>query len=493
MSTVPRPVAVGSINTRLAVGAIAQLAARLVHLAVNITTSLVLIRYFTPGRYGDYVFVVSVCGFLLLLSEFGMRNHAVRELSRDAANVGEIVGTATAARMITAITATVVGQLACIAFGVNRTTQLAVAVSSLIYFTEAILTVTVIFQVRLRQEVEALVRTSIELVELILVITAVRLGFGLVAVATAPIIGAVFGIAIASAVASNRFGLRPSVAWSALPGLFRRAAPLALIGVAGAAYLKLDAFAVAVFRPRSDVGLYGAAFQPIEHTLITTIVVVNVLFPVLARSYGKEPERFANVYQGGMEVLLALVLPIPVLLSVVGRAAVTSVYGPSYASAFRPMMALAIALVMIVANVWQGFALVAAGNQRATLFAVGPAIAINIAIDVPLVIRYGPLGAALGTLATAAFLVTCSSRAVTRITGCRLDQARLLRLSGCAVALWVVGAGFQAATQSHWWITSVVVGSAWVLLLWLTGSVRMPLQGDGVGQSVRYDVGSGVS
>ncbi len=489
MTTLPRPVAVGSVGARLAVSTIAQLLARVVHLGVNVTTSLMLIRYFAPGGYGDYVFVVSVSGLLLLLSEFGMRNHAVRELSRDTAKAGAVIGTTTVARLVTAVVASGVAQLVCIAFGVSKTTQIAVAISSLVFFTEAVLTLTIVFQVGLRQEVDAVVRTSIELVELALVIVAIQLRLGLLAVVAAPIVGAVVGTVLASAIATRRFGLRPSVVWSDLPALFRRAAPLALVGVAGAAYLKLDAFAVAFLRPRSDVGLYGAAFQPIEHTLITTIVVVNVLFPLLAQSFGKQPERFADVYQGGTELLLGLVLPIPVLLAAIGPSAVRSVYGANYAAAFRPMLTLSFALVLIVVNVWQGFALVAAGNQRATLFAVGPAIVINILIDIPLITRFGPIGAAIGTLLTAAFLVTCSTIAVARVTGCVLDARRLLRLAVCASVLWGGSVLFDSVSHAQWWITAGLAGIAWPVLAWYTGSVRIRLNRG----AVRHGVGAGVA
>ena len=47
------------------------------------------------------------------------------------------------------------------------------------------------------------------------------------------------------------------VDWPAVPALLARAVPFALIGVAGAAYVRLDALVLAALRPRADVIIRG--------------------------------------------------------------------------------------------------------------------------------------------------------------------------------------------------------------------------------------------
>ena len=54
----------------VAVSVAAQLAAKAVNFGLNVVVGLALIRYFGPAAYGDYVFVISLCALLGLLSDF---------------------------------------------------------------------------------------------------------------------------------------------------------------------------------------------------------------------------------------------------------------------------------------------------------------------------------------------------------------------------------------------------------------------------------------
>lgn len=460
----PRPVAVS-----VAVSTIAQLLARGVHLCVNVGISLALIRYFGPRRYGDFVFVITVTAVFALVSEFGLRNLAVRSISRDPAVAPLMLGSVLAARMATGLVTAAAAQFVCLAFGADRTVHYAVLVSSMLFFTDALMSIGIIFQVELRQEYDAAIRATIELLELVMIVVLIRRSAGLVAIVAAPVTSAWIGVALMAFMARLRFGLRLRVDWRALPALLREAFPFALIGIAGVAYLKLDALVLVALRPRTDVGVYGAAFQPIENVLLTSIILTNVLFPILAATYVPDRERFRKVYQSGAEALVAVVAPVPMILLVLGDPFVQSVYASKYAGAVRPLQTLAFALIFMVVNVWQGFVLVAAGRQQATLVYVSVAIVLNVIVDVFLVHRYGPQGAAVGTLLTSLFLVACSTIAVSRLTGSRLDLVRFARIAVPMVALaatvWVLYRGFGLP----WWISLLGGSAAWPVMLRVAG------------------------
>lgn len=469
MTATASPAVPKGVARSVAISTVAQFGARFIHFGVNVGIGLLLVRSFVPAVYGDYVFVMTVTSVLALVSEFGLNGYAVREVSQNPASAQTVISTAVGARLLTAAGAAALAQLICLLFRVPTTLHLAVAISSLVFITNGLLSITLLFHVAVRQEYDAVVRAAIELIEAVIVVALVARSASLVLIVAAPVISAAIGVAIAVVLARRCFGLRLRLEWHGLAPMLRRAVPFALIGIVGVVYLKLDALLLAAMRSSSDVGIYGAAFQPIENLLLTSIVVVNVLFPVAAQSFTANRERFERVYRTGTEVLLGLVLPVPILLLFIADPLVDLVYEPRYAAAVAPLRILAFALVLMVVNVWQGFVLVAAGGQRLTLAYVSAAIALNVAVDVPAIAWLGPVGAAYGTLVTAAFLVTCSTLSVARAAGARLRAGRLLRMAAPGAVLAAIVAFLRGPVRAPWWQCAGAGLCCWPALLNLAG------------------------
>ena len=138
---------VGSEPARDVVGAVAmsamaQLIGKAIHLVLNIVASIALIRYLQPDGYGEYVFVFSFAALFGLLSDFGLAKVAVRDMVRDPSSAGVVLGTAMAGRLILAAISFVAAQLALVALGVSADLRIAIAIVSLLFATEAMLSVT---------------------------------------------------------------------------------------------------------------------------------------------------------------------------------------------------------------------------------------------------------------------------------------------------------------------------------------------------------------
>lgn len=69
------------------VSTLSQLAAKIIHLLLNVVTTLAILRYLAPEAYGSYVLVITVVTLVGVVADFGLPKLAVREMVRNASTL----------------------------------------------------------------------------------------------------------------------------------------------------------------------------------------------------------------------------------------------------------------------------------------------------------------------------------------------------------------------------------------------------------------------
>jgi PST family polysaccharide transporter len=471
--TAPAPAAPNDLARGVAVSTSSQLAAKGLHLLLNVVSTLAVIRYLAPADFGSYVLVLTTTLLVGLFADFGLAKLAVREIARDSSDEHEILGTVIAARLALAIVAALLTQLVLVALRAGSSVHLAAAVASLLYFGDAVLAVVVVFHVRVRQHYEALLRVSMELFETLLLLVLISRHAALPLLFVPPVLATALGAAAAVFVARRSFGTRFRFDRRRLGHLLREALPVGPALLIGVIYLKLDGLLLAVLRPTREVGLYGSAYQPIEYLFLGSAVVVNVVFPLLAKAHGDgDGARFATLYRRGTEALVAGTLVVPMTFLFVATPLLTLLYGDDYADASVPLRLLAVALVLMTVNGWQSFVLLAGGHQRVTLRYNLAALVLAVVLCFVLIPTMGMTGAALATIGTAIFVLVWSTRAVADLLGATLDVARLARILAAGAATVAVVAGLQLA-GGPWPLLLLAVLAVYPAVLLALGVVRV--------------------
>lgn len=432
---------------------VSQLGAKVVHLLLNAVSTLAILRYLAPEAYGTYVLVLTITTLAGVVADFGLPKLAVRELLVPDQDQGAVVGTVVAVRFALAVAAIGAVQLVLLAFQQSPSAHLAGLIASLGILVEAVLGIVVtVFHARFAQEYEAVVRVVSEALETGLVLALIARGVSLPWLFVPPLVGLLVGVVLATSWASRRFDLRPRFERDRVREIVREALPLGPALMIGVLYLKLDSFVVAALLPSADLGVYGAAYQPIEYLFLGSAVFINVLFPLVAGAWGAgETARFAVLYRRGTELLLVLMLAVPVTALVVAPEVVELAFGEAYAGSVAPLRLLSVALVLMVLNAWQSLVLLSGGHQRVTLRYNLAALVFSLVTCLVLVRAVGLVGAAIATVATGLLVLGASTWAVRRHMASTLDA------SGLAV---VVGAGL-AALGATWALDAV--GLPWPL------------------------------
>ncbi len=424
-----------------------QLAAKVLHLVLNLVSSLAIVRYLAPDSYGTYVLVLTVVTFAGVVADFGLPKLAVREMVRAGADESGVAGTIIALRLGLAVVAIAGCQGVVALLGGSPVAHVAAAIASLTILTEAVLGVLVVpFQTRVAQQNEAVLRVVAEALETGLILLLIARGASLPWLFVPPAVGLAVALVLAAALTRRRYGLRPRVVRASIRPYLTEAVLLGPALLVGVLYLKLDSLVVAALRPPRDLGVYGAAYQPIEYLFLATAVIINVLFPLLAHAWGAgESDRFLQIYRRGTELLVIMTGFVAVVTVVLAPALVATAFGPAYDDAATPLAVLALALVVMTVNAWQSLVLLAGGHQRVVLRYNLVALGVAVVLCVVLVLAVGPVGAAMSALAVGLFVLGASTRAVRDHMAARLDWRRLAHIGVAGVPTFALVAGLTAA------------------------------------------------
>ena len=419
----------------------AQLVGRLIHLTANVVSTLAIIHYLSPSRYGDYVVALTTVMLAGLIADGGLAKLAIREVAQGTTEESAATGSVAVLRLVLSVAALAISQAALLAMSVSRSVHVAAALLSVTYATESVLALaSVVFHVRQRQALDIGVRLFGELVETasLLVMIAVRAPF--VTLFLAPVIGGTMAAVLAAIIGRRSFGLGFSFDLQVIRSFFRSAIPLIPALLIGVLSLRLDFLLLAVLRSSGEVGLYGSAFQPIEYAFLATSVVIGTAFPPLAASWALDSNRSTTINDSTVSVLLSVTLMVPVVVAVTAGGAVRAVFGADYGGAAPVLRILAVCLPLMTVNAWNSFVLLAGGQQRATLRYNVLALAAAALIHPFLIHLWGSSGAAVGTFSVMVLVLWSSTKAIARTMDLRVSvRAWVLPLASAAIALAVGG------------------------------------------------------
>lgn len=443
-----------------------QIAARVVHLGLNALVTVAVIRYLGPVSYGDYVFAFSFSTLIGALSELGLSRIAVREMAKDEAAAPAILGTTIAARLGLAVLCGLLAQAILVVMGARPLIHVAVGVASLLLITEALLSVSAVFQVRLAMQYDALVELLTQSFKVAVLLFLISRSAGLLVLIAGWVVSGAAGVIVANLLARRVFHMRLRVEPRRLPGLLKEALPFGVAVLLAVTYLKIDSVLIAVMRNPIEVGLYGAAYKPVEYLLLASAVLTYPLFPLLVRWQRVNPERYLVVYRRGMEILMAYGLPVCVAFLLLAEPLVRAAYGDDFAASALPLRLLGVALVFLLFHVWQGHVLLAAGRQDIPLAYNIIGLGFNVVLNIVLIARFGYVGAAVAALATSVLIAACAGIASRVLLDVTLGYDRLLRLLFANGALAATMGG-ALALHVHWLSAGILGFAAYPFFLLL--------------------------
>lgn len=174
-----------------------------------------------------------------------------------------------------------------------------------------------------------------------------------------------------------------------------------------------DTILLSIWRGDYDVGIYQSVFKLISVVFLIPDVIINTLLPVLSRLYETDDNQWAKIGQIMNKTLFLLSLPITIMLFVYAEQIIGFIYGMKAFKESVPILRIfSIVVFFHFSMVTYAIMLTAGRRQKDRMIIVVLATIVNFVLNLFVIPRYGPFGAAGVSLATIIFVGSAYSYAM---------------------------------------------------------------------------------
>jgi O-antigen/teichoic acid export membrane protein len=376
---------------------------KLLRLGLSVFVSVWFARHFGPEGFGLWNYAIAYTAFFGAVATLGLNGIVVRELAREGADAGALMGTSLILRLAASL---FLGAAATISMGWLRPDDwlptLLVGLNAAAMVLQSAQVLEFDFHARMLSR-PAVIAANVAFV------VATLLRIALLA-SDAPIAYFGFMLVLEAALGAGLLwrawkahrSANIEWAWHAQTAgmLLRESWPLIFSGLAVTVYMRVDQVMLAEMVGDHEVGQYAAAMRIAEVWYFIPMAIATAAFPVMMRhrAEGQRPyERFVqSLYDG----TAWLGLGVAALTTLLAPWAIEMLYGPAYRTAAD----------ILAVQIWAGIAvsmsfvhsrwLLAEGLQRYGLVYTACALALNVGLNLFLIPSMGAVGAAWATLAT---------------------------------------------------------------------------------------------
>jgi len=410
-------------------------AAKAATMASGLVTAAWTARVLGPDSFGVLGFGTSLMAYAALFVNLGLSTYAIREIARDREQAGPLSEHVLTLRTVLAL---IVGALYA-AFVLALDKPMAVKAVLLVQAVQLLgnaLVLDFVYQATERMGVIATREIGTSIGSMLLVFLLVRGPDD--AIIAAAITGG--SITVNALIMLGRFRrdfgrLRPRIDLKVWRAILTAAMPMAVGVFAWSIFTYLDVVMLGFMAPEADVGWYSAAVKVQTLANLAGNIVMNAFLPQLAAAYG-DPEHMRE----RMRAYATVMLTVGALVVAGGLALAPSIlatlFGNAYDPATLPLRILMVASAVVYANMLLGNPLLVWHRQTGYMVAMLAGGALNVALNIWWIPRYGIQGAAMATvtaeLAATVAIAWLHRRAVGELYGGLMGKAVLC--GGLAVA-----------------------------------------------------------
>ena len=370
-------------------------------------------RYFSGSELGGYFVAIALTNLIASLTELGMQNPLIREMTLHLEQTRHYLGNALIVRSILSI----------VAYGIMM-------VSGIFLYTPIIVKMIVflglaeianslaqlyrcVFRAHEQMKYEAFTVIAERGAFLLIGGGAILFDYGLVTVCQAMLTAGCINLMLSVGLTRYRFtalGFQPSR--EIVMVLMQQALPFAIGNLFNLLYFRVDAIMVSKL---SSDGVdantwYGLAYTIVNaFTILPGAFMMGAMFPVLSRAWEREKGRFPWVYTFGMRWMVLSGLPLAVGLSILSSE-ITTVLFPTYTpdelykvSKALQWLSWAGGLIFVTTAVLA--VLRATDKRRAFSVLMGTTAILNIGLNLFLIPRFSHIGAAIAMVMSEVYLI----------------------------------------------------------------------------------------
>jgi len=373
---------------------------RILRMGVGLVVGVWVARYLGPDKYGLFNYAGAFVALFSIFATLGLDGIVVRYLVQAPERKNEILGTAFMLKLagggLTLVAAVAAIFLLRPAEPLVRRLVAIIAAGTIF---QSLDTIDFWFQARVESRFSVSAKSAAFLIVSALKVFLILSNASLIAFAGAGTIETLLG-ASGLVVAYRINGYRLS-SWRMtshrISQTMKDSWPLALSGMAIMVYMKIDQVMLGQMLDNNAVGVYSAAIRLSEVWYFIPLSIVASVTPALIEArkvnLALYNYRLANLFRLMSAIALGIAIPMTFLSGFVAR----TLYGSQY-EGVAPILAIHIwAALFVFLGVAQGPWNINEGLTKLALVRTFIGAASNIFLNILLIPRYGPIGAAIAT------------------------------------------------------------------------------------------------
>ncbi len=362
-------------------------------------TLALLTRYLAKPEMGQFFFAATLAGTAVLFTEMGTHRTLVRSAASDPARALETVSDVVSFRLpLFAIYFALINAFV----WVTRPDLLPVMLLTSVYIAleELYLSFGSLFVGIQRLLHNAVAGVSCRLVLIGLVLVAIRADLGLRAVLVAHVVANAVLVAVGYAIVRRRLGpVRLRWTRARAKAMAVESLPLFAVTMLGMVHAKVDTVMLGFLGSYTDVARYQAAYKLLDASRFLVRPLTTVLFPVLAAiGAGGDLERLRGYSARALAGSGWLGAGVGALLALGAGAGVQVAFGHRYADAAPLLRVLALSTPLLYVGTIALMVSMALRRERDVARLLAFCVVANIAVNLVVIPRWGPLGAAWTTV-----------------------------------------------------------------------------------------------
>ena len=421
-------------------------------------------RYFTESELGGYFVAIALTNLIAILTELGIQNPLIREMTLHLEQTRHYLGNALIVRCILSIIAYSLMLIS----GTFLYTPIIVEMIIFLGLAEIANSIAQLYRCvfRAHEEMtyEALTVIAERGVFLFVSGAAILFGYGPVDVCQIMLAAGCVNLILSVGFTRFRFTLlRFQPSRETVKVLMQQALPFAIGNLFNLLYFRVDAIMLSKLSSEGvDANTwYGLAYTIVNaFTILPGAFMMGAMFPVLSRAWEREKGRFPSAYTFGMRWMILCGLPFAVGLSTLSPE-IAGVLFPTYTSAQVNKIATALqwlswsgGLIFITTVVLA--VLRATDKRRAFSVLMGTTALLNICLNLYLIPRFSHVGAAIAMVISEAYILVVGIGYISR------NIVKFRETSGIIRTL--LKAGFLAAVMGVGLVLLKGFLSIWVLI-----------------------------
>ena len=370
-------------------------------------------RYFTESELGGYFVAIALTNLIAILTELGIQNPLIREMTLHPQQTRHYLGNALIVRVILSI----------VAYGIMIISGIwlypSIIVKMIVFLGLAEIANSLaqlyrcVFRAHEEMKYEALTVIAERGAFLVIGGGAILRGYGLVPVCQVMLAAGCINLILSVGLTRLRFTpLRFQPSRETVKVLMQQALPFAVGNLFNLLYFRVDAIMLSKLSSEGvDANTwYGLAYTIVNaFTILPGAFMMGAMFPVLSRAWEREKGRFPGAYTFGMRWMVLSGLPLAVGLSLLSPE-ITAVLFPTYTPSEVGKIATALqwlswagGLIFVTTAVQA--VLRATDKRRAFSVLMGATALLNICLNLYLIPRFSHVGAAKAMVMSEAFLL----------------------------------------------------------------------------------------